>query len=126
MCIRDSTGTVGLGWEDRNRYGSSSNRTFDEESGVMYTTSSSDDDDLDGGWSSQYNGEGLPTVWTGGLHYADKWAQDKQHVSGNYRYSKNNIETEAGTTTQYILPDSGYVRDEKRSTFSSGQRHGGD
>jgi hypothetical protein len=124
--IMSNTGTIGLGWEDRDRYGSGNNRNYDEESGNMYMYSSADEDDLGGGWNSQYNGEGLPTVWTGGVHYADKWAQDKQHVSANYRYSKNNIETDAGTTTQYILPDSGYVRDEKRSTFSSGQRHGGD
>jgi hypothetical protein len=126
--IMSNTGTVGLGWEDRDKYGSGNQRSFDEESGMMYSYSSSDeDDDLSGSWNGRYSGQGLPTVWTGGLHYANKWGGDKQHISGNYRYSKNNIETEGSSTTQYVLPnDSGYVRSQNQSTFSTGQRHGGD
>ena len=125
--IMSNTGTVGLGWEDRDKYGSGNQRSFDEESGMMYSYSSSDEDELSGGWNSQYSGEGLPTVWTGGLHYANKWAGDKQHISGNYRYSKNNIEAEGTTISQYVLPDnSGYTRTQNRSTFNTAQRHGGD
>ncbi len=125
--IMSNTGTVGLGWSDRDKYGSGSgNREYDEENGFMYYSGSNDPDDLSASWDSKYNGEGLPAVWTGGLHYANKWAKDAQHLSANYRYSKNNIEAEGNTTTQYILPDSQYVREGRRSTFATSDRHGGD
>ncbi len=124
--IMSNTGTIGLNWQDRDKFGSGNNRTYDEESGMMYSYSSGNDDELSGSWSGTYSGEGLPTVWTGGLHYADKWAKDQQHLSGNYRYSKNNIDVDGSTITQYILPDSGFVRREHRSTFSTAERHGVD
>jgi hypothetical protein len=125
--IMSNTGTTGLSWGEREKYGSGSgNREYDEESGMIYSFSSDDGDELGGGWSGKYGGEGLPTVWTGGLHYANKWAKDKQHLSGNYRFSKSNIEADGSTTTQYILPDSQYVRNDTRSTFRTSNRHGGD
>jgi len=123
--IMSNTGTIGLNWQDRGKYASSNDRTYDEESGIMYFNSA-DDEELAGGWNGTYSGEGLPTVWTGGLHYADKWNQDHQHITANYRYSKNNIEVEGNTITQYILPDSGFVRKDTRNTFSTAQRHGVD
>lgn len=124
--IMSNTGTTGLSWGDREKYGSGNNTEYDEESGVMYSYYESSDDDLGSSWSGNYNGQGLPTVWTGGLHYANKWAKDAQHLSGNYRFSKGNIDADGSNTTQYILPDSQYVRNETHSTFSTSRRHGGD
>ncbi len=125
--IMSNTGTIGLGWGDKDKYGSGNgSREYDEENGFMYFSSSNDGDELSGSWDGRYRGEGLPTVWTGGVHYANKWAKDAQHLSGNYRYAKNNVEADGSTTTQYILPDSSYVRDERRSTFNTSTRHGGD
>ncbi len=86
--IGSNTGKIGLNWSDRDRFGSGNNRQFDEESGAMYSISSNNDDDLSGSWNGSYNGEGLPSVLTGGVHYANKWAGDKQHLSANYRYGK--------------------------------------
>jgi hypothetical protein len=99
---------------------------YDEESGDSYSFYSSDEDDLSGNWSGQYSGEGLPTVWTGGLHYANKWHEGKQHVSGNYRYTKQNVEAVGNTLTQYILPDSQYFSNQRRESFNMGERHGAD
>lgn len=122
--IMSNTGKIGLNWTDREKFGSGNNRQFDEESGMMYMTSSgSEDDDLSGSWNGSYSGEGLPSVWTGGAHYADKWAGDKQHVSANYRYGKNIIEVAGGATTQWILPDSGYVRNQARNSITNGERN---
>jgi hypothetical protein len=124
--IMSNSGTTGLGWGDREKFGGGSgiSREYDEETGNMYTYSSGDEDM--GGWSGKYSGEGLPTVWTGGLHYANKWGKDVQHLSANYRFSKNNISTEGTSTTQYITPGSEYVRRQTRSSFSTSKRHGGD
>ncbi len=124
--IMSNTGTTGLGWSDRERYGSGNTTEYDEESGMMYSYSSGGDDDLSGSWNGRYSGEGLPTVWTGGLHYANKWAKDAQHVTGNYRYAKYNIDADGTTTTQYLVPGSEYLRNDTRSTFRTSTRHGGD
>lgn len=118
--IMSNTGKVGLGWEDRDKFGGGNNSYVDEESGNMYSYYDGDDG---GGWNGSYGGEGLPKVWTGGLHYSDKWSEDRQHLSGNYRFSRQNTETTGGTFTKYNLPDSAYYTDQKRESFSTGDRH---
>src|SRR5690606_30969877 len=90
--IVSNTGRAGLGWSDRERYtGSSTGISYDEENGVQYTFNGGDEDDLSGGWDGRFSGEGLPSVWTGGLHYANKWRDNTEHLSANYRYAKNNV-----------------------------------
>lgn len=121
-----NTGKMGLGWEDRNKYGSGNNTEYDEESGNMYSYyDNSDNDNVS--WQGTYNGEGLPTAWTGGLHYANKWKEDKLQLSGNYRYGKQNIDAIGNTITVYSLPpDSQFYRKQQRSSFSQGERHNAD
>lgn len=129
--IAANTGRTGLGWEDRGKYaGSGGGAVADEETGDMYTTGpgwggGGGEDGTD--WQGNFNGEGLPKVWTGGAHYADKWGPaDAQHLSGNYRASKLISENIAGTTTQHILPDSTYTRTQDRRAFSDARRHRAD
>jgi hypothetical protein len=126
--IAANTGRAGLGWEDRGKYGGGGdNVVADEETGDMYTMWGGGGGDEGSNWQGQYNGEGLPKVWTGGAHYADKWGtNDAQHISGNYRTSKMVSENIAGTTTQHILPDSTYTRTQDRSAFSDARRHRAD
>ncbi|MBS1629047.1 MAG: TonB-dependent receptor [Bacteroidetes bacterium] len=122
--IASNTGKAGLNWDDRNQYGGETGSfSYDEDEGIQTSTIISDD--LSGGWDGRFSGEGLPSVWTGGLHYADKWDDNKKHVSANYRYAKNNINAEGSSTTIYVLPDSQYVASEKHSSFSTAQRQGG-
>ncbi len=129
--IGANTGRVGLGWEDRQKYGGASFRMGggdDDEGGGFYIMDGGGDDDdgLQTNWQGQYGGEGLPKVWTGGAHYADKWAEDRQHLNANYRTATNIFENEAGTTTQYLLPDSTYTRNQARTTLVEGTRHSAD
>lgn len=118
--IAANTGKVGLSYQDADKFtGGSSNRYYDEENG--YTISTSDDE---GNWSGQYSGQGLPKAWTAGAHYSNKWNADKHHVSANYRFNRQNIETINNVLTQYSLPDSVYYNDQKSNTFSTSDRHG--
>jgi len=122
--IMSNTGRVGLGWADRDKFSSGNGTTTVDDEGQITTYFSGGDNDF-GGWDGVYNGHGIPTVWTGGLHYADKWDEDKQHVTGNYRGAKQNVEIVENTTTQYVLPgDSQYYTKEHQSQFSTAQRHG--
>lgn len=118
--IASNTDKVGLGWNDRSKY-SSGNNTEVSDDGNIYTFFNSNDE-FDS-WDGTYNGQGLPKVWTVGLHYANKWNEDKQHLAGNYRYALENIDIGDNTTTQYILPDSQYISKQQKYQFSKVERH---
>lgn len=121
--IMSNTGTVGLGWQDAGKFGSGNSFSYNEDEDSY--SNNSDGDDINGS-GANFGGQGLPTAWTGGLHYANKWLENKLHLTGNYRYAKNNVDAEATTISQYNLPDSGYVSTQYQNTFSTAQRHAGD
>ncbi len=122
--IMSNTDKVGLGWQDNNSFSSGGGITEINDEGQINITSVGSGDDI-AGWDGKYNGEGLPKVWTGGLHFANKWNEDKQHIAGNYRYGMQNVEVNGLTTTQNPLTnDSVSVTREKRNQFSKGDRHG--
>jgi len=121
--IAANTGKMGLGWEDRNKYSSGNNFEMSDE-GYMFSTYESNDDNI--GWDGNYNGQGLPSAYTGGLHYSNKWLADKLHFNGNYRYAHQGINTVGNTLTQYNLDSLQYYNDERKTSTSTGQRHGGD
>lgn len=117
--IMANTGKIGLGWEDRDKFGGNSSNTVYED-GVMYTTNDGDEFDS---WSGQYNGRGYPKAWTGGVHFSDKWNEDKHHLAGNYRYAKQNIEAINNTFSQVLTKDAQLFTDERQDEFKTGQRH---
>ncbi len=119
--IMANTGRIGLSYEDNSRFGSGGGMMMDDEAGFQFITNGGDDD---GDWGGQYSGQGLPKAWTAGAHYSNKWNQDKQHVSGNYRFNRQNVETVNNTLTQYSLPDSVYYNDQRSSSFNTSDRHG--
>jgi hypothetical protein len=121
--IMANTGKLGLGWEDRDKFGGGSGNAEMTEDGMMYT---SWDDGMDGfgGWDGTYNGQGLPKAWTGGLHYSNKWKEDKHHFSSNYRGAKQNIETTHNILTENYLPGNAkYFTEQQNDDFSSGFRN---
>ena len=121
-----NTGTIGLGWEDRDKYGGGNGGDIvvgDDGNVTQYWGGNSDDFES---WRGTYNGQGMPKAWTGGLHFADKWQRDTNHVSANYRFSKQDIGTAGKTITQYVLPGSGLNKYEDNNSFSTGIRHRAD
>ncbi|MEO5685419.1 MAG: outer membrane beta-barrel protein [Chitinophagaceae bacterium] len=113
--ILSNTGKTGLNWSDRDKYGESfaSSLDFDEASGY-YTSSGGNNDDLES-WDGQYNGQGFPSVKTGGIHYNDKWNDDKQSANFNYKIMQLNMTGSSGTNTQYILPDTLYYNSQREN-----------
>ncbi|HTM67403.1 MAG TPA: outer membrane beta-barrel protein [Flavipsychrobacter sp.] len=118
-----NTGKIGLGWEDRDKFGSGSNVEMTDDG--VYNISG-DDDDMAESWNGTYTGQGLPSAWTGGLHYSNKWLEDKLHLSGNYRYAKQNIETVNNNLSQTALPGAKLYQDERKNSYSFGERHRAD
>ncbi len=118
--IMSNTNTNGLGWDDRSKYGGSSNSfSYDEDSGWM---SYGSDNDFSS-WDGQYGGQGLPKTWTGGAHYSNKWMGDTLSLAISYKYGKAASEGFNNSTTQYILPDTQYLSTNKTTNTSVGQNH---
>lgn len=123
--IMANTGKMGLGWEDRDKFGGGSGEnSFVDENGGFVTYYTSGDDNFEG-WNGQYNGQGYPRAWTLGTHYSNKWgAEDKYHLGGNYRYAKQDIETTTNTLNENFLPNNKKnISNQTKESYSVGERH---
>jgi len=89
-----NTGKTGLGWEDAGKYGSSGNMEVTDD-GMIFMTSG---DDLDGG--GRYWGEGIPIAHNGGVHYENKWNNDKESINTNYKAGSLNVKINKNTLDQ--------------------------
>ncbi|QEC66231.1 outer membrane beta-barrel protein [Panacibacter ginsenosidivorans] len=103
--IVSNTGTSGLNWQDKGSYGDSplGNADYDEAGGYFFIDGGGDDLDS---WDGRYNGQGYPLVQTGGLHYNNKWNDDKQNLNANYKILQLHVNGGSATNSQSILPDS--------------------
>ncbi|MBC7851680.1 MAG: TonB-dependent receptor, partial [Chitinophagaceae bacterium] len=119
--IMSNTGRTGLGWGERNAYGGGeSNMVMDEDmGGIMFF---SEGDDFGGGGGSYY-GEGLPTSWSAGTHYSNKFDGDRHKINFNYRFNKLNTIGGGSTITEYLLKDSSYYRTENGNQFNQRLRN---
>ncbi len=98
-----NNGKVGLGWEDDQKYGTGDLLNV-TDNGISINTQSSEDLDIFGGI---YSGQGFPLAQTGGLHYDNKWDDDKQSINGNYKIGNLIINGLNNTLTQNNIP--GYI-----------------
>lgn len=94
--IFGNTGQVGLAWADRNKYGGG-NMQFSDDGGIYL--SSNTDGDFDS-FDGQYNGQGIPLTRTGGLHYDNKWNNDKESLNTNYKIGSIRIKADRNTISQ--------------------------
>ena len=112
--IASNTDKVGLGWSESEKYGGADRITEMTDEGY-YTIYSSGGDDF-GGWNGTYDGDGLPRVMTGGLHFADKWNHDIHHASGSYRYALQQVRGTGNNSKIYTLSgDSSRVNTEDKT-----------
>ncbi|HMH22763.1 MAG TPA: outer membrane beta-barrel protein [Puia sp.] len=116
--IVSNTGKTGLNWQERDNYGQSNagNAEYDESMG--YYTINGQNDELEG-WDGRYNGQGLPAVRTGGVHYNTKWNDDHQSINGNYKFLQLNIKDSSNANSEYILPDTLYYN--RQTSVSNNQ-----
>ena len=102
--IVSNTGKTGLNWGERDSYGQSfaDNIDVDQNTGSFNFTSTSNFDELDS-WSGQYDGQGKPSVKTGGLHFNNKWSDDNISFNGNYKYLDLNVAGKTIINSENIL-----------------------
>lgn len=113
--IVSNTGTSGLNWQDQNNYGDNPFANADVSSDGNGISISIDDNDPLNSWDGRYNGQGIPLVQTGGLHYNDKWDDDKQSLNANYKALQLHVNGESSTRSEFILPDTLYFNNDKQS-----------
>lgn len=94
-----NTGKTGLGWEDANKYGSTGNMEITDD-GMIFMSSS---DELDGG--GRYWGEGIPVAHNGGVHYENKWNNDKESINTNYKAGFLNVKIDKRILEQTNFSD---------------------
>ncbi|MFD0940008.1 outer membrane beta-barrel protein [Pedobacter boryungensis] len=100
--IMSNTGKIGLGWEDRGKYGASGSDNVEFIDGGMYISSGGDDLDSYGGG---YYGEGIPIARTGGAHYDTKFNDDKQTINTNYKIGSLGVKGTKNILNQNNLID---------------------
>jgi len=123
--IFSNTGKTGLDWRERDNYGQSNagNIDYDETTGNFQWTGISNDFDS---WSGRYEGQGIPSVKTGGLHYNNKWDDERQSINGNYKVMQLDVNNTSTTNSENILPDSFYFNNQTKRSFDHILRHSAD
>ncbi len=112
-----NTGQTGLGWGDAEKYGSSSlSMEFSDDGGMMFMISGGRDelDSFDG----RYDGVGIPRAQNGGLHYDNKWSNDKQSINANYKIGSMEVEGNRNSQNQQNLP-AGIISSNSDETFNN-------
>lgn len=117
--IGTNTNNTGLGWQDNQNYGfQNTNVEVTEGGGIMIFSSSNDDLG-----SGNYYGEGLPESIKAGVHFGNKWHDDKYNMGGNYLFNKLNLHSSGNTYTQNILADSVYYSRSSQDNHNDRLRH---
>lgn len=123
--IASNTGKTGLNWNERDSYGQSiaGMADYDENSGNFFINGNMDELDS---WSGRYEGQGYPAVRTGGVHYNDKWDDDRESVNGNYKAMQLAVTGASATSTKNILPDTFYFNNQQQHFSNQIMRHRAD
>ena len=120
--IISNTGKTGLDWGERDNYGQSIAGQVDVDDNTGNLSLNIQQDDLDS-WSGKFEGQGYPSVKTGGLHYNNKLDDDRQTLNGNYKFMQLNVVGENSTNSQYILPDTFYYNNQRQTFKNQILRH---
>ncbi len=119
FAIASSTDATGLNWQDSRNYGfTNDNIQVMDGGGIMITNNSIDDLG-----TQSYYGQGLPESMKAGVHFSNKWNDDKYNAGGNYLFNKLNVHSAGNTYTQNILQDSVYYNREAANSYSDKLRH---
>ncbi len=113
--IMSNTGKTNLDWQDAQNFGGGSdNMQFTDDGGMMFFSGGGDDGD------NYYGGRGgIPTNWNGGLHYSNKFNNNKQSINSGYKFSKVNSPSGQTTYTKNFIGDSSYITNSVSNGFSS-------
>jgi hypothetical protein len=96
----DNTGKIGISWSDNDKYGMVDDMVGIVQNGQMIYDPG--DDDLE--YNGNYSGQGKPLAKLGGVHYDDKFPDDKGKVSVNYKIGSLAVDGGSNTVTENNIP----------------------
>jgi hypothetical protein len=118
--VMSNTGQTNLDWQDAQNYGggiSGLQSGVNEDGGIYLSLSQTDE-------TSYYGGRnGIPINWNGGLHYNNKFNNDKLSLNGGYKFSKVNSPGVTRTFSENFFPDTSWSVRRVEDNFSSRIRH---
>jgi hypothetical protein len=114
-----NTGQTNLDWQDQNNYGGGmgDNMTIEDNGDVYFSGNGDGEDNYRGG------ANGIPQNLNGGLHYSDKFNNNKSSLNSGYKYSKIKAEGNTAVFSKIFLPDTSYNISSNTSTNSVKTKH---
>ncbi|HEY6503612.1 MAG TPA: outer membrane beta-barrel family protein, partial [Chitinophagaceae bacterium] len=118
--LMSNTGQTNLDWRDAQNYagGMDGMSTGMTDDGGMYMN-------WDGGGEDNYQGgrNGIPTNWSGGLHYSNKFNNNKNSFNAGYKFNKVNAPGITTTFANNFWPDSTWNTNTINDRYSSVIKH---
>lgn len=112
--VMSNTGQTNLDWKDAQNYGGGSDNMISgmTDDGGMFISINNED---------SYRGgqNGIPKNWNWGLHFSDKFNDNKQTVNSGYKFSKVNAPGETRVFSKTFLPDSSWDNRSVSKNFNS-------
>ena len=120
--IGANTNKTQLGWQESDQFGGGigTNMEVGDDGSIMMWSSSDEFGGVGG-----FDGEGLPTAWTLGGSYANKWDNNKSSALGSYRYQNMRTIGNFSNSTQNILPDTQFFNNQRGRAEAERWRHKG-
>jgi hypothetical protein len=119
--IMSNTGQTNLDWQDAQNYGGGEiegmSSGFSDDGGMYIMYSGGGEDSYWGGRN------GIPQNWNGGLHYSNKFNNDKLSLNSGYKFSKVNSNGFTRNFSQMFLPDTSWATNSTNHNFSSTNKH---
>jgi len=118
--IMSNTGQTNLDWQDAQNYAGGSdnmNMEMTDDGGMMMFWDGGGDDSYWGGRN------GVPTNWNAGLHYNNKFSNNKNSLNAGYKFSKVNAPGNTLTFTRNFNTDSVWNTNTINNKFSSTVKH---
>lgn len=111
----DNTKFESLNWDENRNYGGDANTNMEitDDGGIMISSSG----------DNFSNGTGLPNSTTGGLHFSNKWNNDKYNSNNTYQYNDLKVNGITTSKTQNILPDTTFFNTTSQDQVSQRTRH---
>jgi hypothetical protein len=118
--IMSNTGQTNLDWDDAQNYGGGMDglqMEMSDDGGMMMF--------FDGGGEDNYRGgkNGVPTNWNGGLHYSNKFNNNKNSINAGYKFSKVNAPGITSVFSKTFFPDTSWSTNSRSDKFSSTIKH---
>lgn len=118
--IMSNTGQTNLDWQEAQNYGGGMEGMSSgiSDDGGMYVSFTTDADE--NFWGGR---NGIPTNWNGGLHYSNKFNNNKNSLNAGYKFTKVNAPGLTKTFSRQFVEDSSIFTNSITDRFSSNIKH---